>query len=125
MNNDELFDRRHIMLYAKGHYLRSEDLMADMKLLVAERSAMSPENVRDRDIFRTVCDLAIPLLLASGNPKHQIEKLLGNVLKEADIDATLSVSSIISALLSFLAGVKTREVIIDLGKPDYSILPAS
>ena len=45
----------HILLYAKNWYKRSENIVADLRVLLCEYSALYPEHVSDNDIRRLLC----------------------------------------------------------------------
>lgn len=126
--NDKLYGGRHILLYAKGHYFQSQDLMADLRRLVASYTAQEYAGVTEKDVFTVVCDIAIPLILKNGNPKLRIEEILTDLLSEARLGNVLNTSDFVSSLLSFLVQAKVKDgdtVILELGEPDFNILPPS
>lgn len=122
----ELFHGRHFVFYARGKYSVNNP-MEDLKRLVADYSDWDFESVTDWDVFRHVCNIVIPLLLESENPQKEIERLLGSFLTKVLNGVKLNTEDIVIKLFSFLTRVKTMDgdkVIINLGEPDYNILPA-
>lgn len=55
----------HIILYAKGHYEKSEDIWTDMKILIAHRSMLPLELVSRNDVVHVVLDITLDLILQS------------------------------------------------------------
>lgn len=117
----------HIVLYAKGHYKRS-NMMDDLKILVANRSGLEPDQIFDTTVFDVIYNIAYPFLTQSflrsvildsfgdNNSKFYIE---GN-------DQT-SLAQIIERLLVIISMIGVLDddgnTIYELDEPDYSILP--
>jgi len=121
-----LFAGRHFLLYVNGHYHQSTDLMTDIRMLVADYSALKFENVVEMDALKVVGDIVIPLLLESEKAHDEIWKILTSLLEKASFGNFLSIRDFLTELLRFLAQVKVVDednTIFELGDPDFSILP--
>lgn len=128
--NDNLLRGRHIVLYAKGQYHRSLDVMTDMRHLVAKYTFCNFQDVTDKDVLAVVSDVVIPLILGGhcgGDPERLIKQLLSDLLNIATRGNFLTTADVVAGLLSPLRTMKIKEgdkVLINLGEPDFNILPA-
>lgn len=50
-----------IVLYAKGHFEKRDDLVQDLRVLIAKRAGMLPEHISNPDMVRVLTDLLIRL----------------------------------------------------------------
>jgi hypothetical protein len=126
-------DYNHLILYAKGHYKRT-DLLADLKLIVAERCALDPEHVSNNDVWQVVSSALI-----EHASKRQMEEYLGRLFQKGIWDYNReSVISFahdddcpIRRALGMVTGIlahlpvldKDGNVILELGQPDPKVLP--
>jgi hypothetical protein len=128
MTIPKLNPKRHFYLYAKGNYVRSNDLIEDLKKIAYDYCG----NEVDED--------GLIILVASEAYKHLNEHNFLKMLREAHPESTRSkifdpnssyADRILTQLLSILrrAVVQERDaneeyrVIINLGKADPEILP--
>lgn len=119
---------RHVILYAKHHY-KHEDTFKDIKKIMAECYGLKVKYIQDFDVFRRVLEITWPYLTARGL-LEDIERAitwskLGFSVKETD---TIPIKELLEWLLGDLSIIpvyesKTNYMIIDLGEPDFSILP--
>ena len=47
---------RHLILYAKGHYKRTDSTMDDLKKLMTNRAALPENYIRDVDVYSFVSE---------------------------------------------------------------------
>lgn len=50
-----------IVLYAKGHFEKRDDLVQDLRVLIAKRAGMLPKHISNPDMVRVLTDLLIRL----------------------------------------------------------------
>ena len=50
-----------IVLYAKGHFGKRDDVVQDLRVLIAKRAGMRPEHISNPDMVRVLTDLLIRL----------------------------------------------------------------
>jgi hypothetical protein len=108
-------DRRHLYLYAKGHYIQS-DIIQDLKTIVAKMCMMYPEHVEKTDIIHWL-----------------LKEVYQHIKTEEDFFKFFSLTyyswgnkiDIIRNSLSFLRFIRVKDIDIELGQPDPSVLPLS
>jgi len=142
---------RHLLLYAKGWYRKSEDVFADLKKIVGKLIALDPAQISSPDIIHFLFETLYTLEDEKGQkifwqqfiekttkpfnvnlepPFRQIKNFF-TASSAGDLDVPLSkimaeynAKIIISSFLSYLHNLRIKEK-IDLGKPDTSLLPLS
>ena len=113
---------KHVVLYAKGFYRRSDDTMKDLKALLSPFFAIEPKYFTDSDMYGRVLEtfwkVTSPdrqqffwgeIFARVGKPSITMTELVGRLLGE----------------ISICVVRKNDEVVLDLGEPDYTILPLS
>ena len=120
----------HIYLYAKGWYKRT-DIFEDLRVIYSHRNGVKPSDIRDDDILLLLSTLTFLHI----NNKNQFYDFIRRCFDLAsvgprwsDLKNYIDLKSIIMGLLSILNLTKIKEdgkVLIELDKPDYTILPKS
>jgi len=149
MNTKEILSYRHVVMYAKDHYVHT-DLLKDLGIILGKRSNIDPEYYYDRHPMQIVNQLlpaAYEAIGNSGNPEYYFTKFIedsapennwkvGGVCthnvfgqrlnngKEPEPYSTRVIRSILSIFRN-MAVIKGGERVIELGDPDPSILPLS
>ena len=127
---EALVDYRHIYLYAKGHYKRT-DVIEDLRKILAERNALEPEDVAKFVILNVVSKLAFNEIKNDDRFQKLIEEFFTYV---PDTDGKTRLYSedttlihVINRMLAILANVSVldnnKNLILNLGNPDFKILP--
>lgn len=131
----EVHDSAHIILYAKGHYKRT-DLIEDLKILLGKRNAIYPEHISMGDIVFCLADLAYELGLV--NTESRFLRFLEDASPQGckfvgypETEPYDYAKAIIRVCLSRLKLTDVRkllpngeyETILELGEADASILP--
>ncbi len=106
----------HFYLYAKGHYVRSNKPIEDIKRIVAHRCGLKSYQVSNKDAINILSEVAFRELLRCGNPQYKFEELIWDLMQDGYIyDLT------ITALLRIPCDVKVKD--LDLGFADKDVLP--
>jgi len=117
---------RHIYLYAKGHYQKS-DMVEDMKVLLCERSGS--KHITTEDIIIVLSSLVYPYIENQYRFRHFLADLDPESYWKWQCDISDQYTfqkALISKCLAVLSMVKVMEgkkVIMDLGNPDSGVLP--
>lgn len=128
----KLHPGRHFILYAQGHYRHGESLLEDLRVLVADYIGGDPSGVSRGDILWVVWKITFPFLLQKKDLEYarlRVLDMLVEVLVELFEREEFSsfLEQLVSELLSTLAQVevlgKDGNVLLDLGSPDYNLLP--
>jgi len=120
----ENFDR-HIFLYAKGHYKKT-NAIEDMKKILGKRSGLSPEHISDEDINYVLLDLIYSYTKKKDSFIRFIFTLHPHNAWEhgCPIKASYDFEKVlISACLSVLRFQDIKDIPFGLGRPDPTILP--
>lgn len=120
----KLVDYNHILLYAKGHYVRSKSPFNDVRHIIAVRCGLKDESVSREHVYNVL--LSLLLKYSSSNDStvitlldtFGIRKLFPNDITTDDtaVDKLLSPLSITSVYN------KAGDVILNVGEPDTKIL---
>lgn len=124
---------RHVWLYAKYQYKRT-DLLEDLKVIIGHETAIPPEQVKIADILTIVCEIAAPLICKQPDPSTAVLGLLARLqsksrthLKGDSSEEHLNWTMILEELLGFMTAHPVQdnndEILVNLGEPDYSLLP--
>jgi len=116
---------RHVYLYAKSHY-RETDTIKDLQQIFAERNGMDPKYILPGDIARMLISMAYPLINTLWEFKEFVFDLDPNKYWKLSRNKYTFFGAVIGRCLSILAMtevIKDEKVIMDLGKPDPTILP--
>ncbi len=116
----------HFYLYAKGHYQES-DIVEDLKIILARRSAIPLECCQPRDVARTLLELSWKHITESGNPEYNFTEFISR-LNPVDIfgqERWSGGSEFWKVLLADCLSVLrfTKVVGLDLGEADPEVLP--
>lgn len=121
---------RHFLLYAKGHYEKS-DLMTDMKQIAAHRAQMKPEHIRESDILFLLLGEVERL---AAKKEHFLQQFVTRIREDFVVWPALLRTPriptldevIVTACLGELATAKVKDgttVYLNLGEPDPAVLP--
>lgn len=75
VGNDSYVSFRHIWLYAKRKYDRT-DLMDDLKILIGEETGMPFAAVSKTDVVKVLAQIVAPLILESPQAEHAFEDFI-------------------------------------------------
>jgi hypothetical protein len=105
---------RHVYLYAKHHYEKSDDIVADLQKIIGERNCIDPKDVHLSEIYEVLLSISYDVLMR--------EKRL---LKYQLIDFVTDCNNrgIILACLRVIQNSLIAPMDIDLGEADPNILP--
>jgi len=120
------FDR-HFFLYAKGHYMRSEDVISDMKTLISIRSGMAREYAKPEYAIQVMAPYVLPYI------KDRLLEFLDDItpgsnwrcgdIKKQVMDREEFHRAVIYKFLSVLALTKVVDIPFALGGADSDVLP--
>lgn len=127
---------RHIILYSKGWYTRSANVVDDMRVLVAERCGLEREHVSDADLWHVLvgclerhCDRRdMQDILDELFRKGVHEATRDNPLMYGRFDPSCPVARAVYLVLRSLGRIRVLVdgvAKVELGEPDPSILPLS
>jgi hypothetical protein len=102
----------HFYLYAKGWY-KEEDIVKDLKVICANYSGIELKWISDADVFQVLYPVVWKEIQRTGNPEYFFGKFVVDVKEHGYLKAFMIILS-----LSLAVG-------LNLGEPDYSILPKS
>ena len=125
-------DYNHLILYAKGWYQRSSDVIGDVKKILGHRCAIDSEHMSNRDVWEQLVDV----FLQYCKSEYDIRWLLLDIFKPQANEKgplvfwtnTASFERVIHLILGHLGNVTVIEAgleILHLGEPDPNILPLS
>jgi len=116
--------KSHVALYAKNHYLRSENQFQDLRKIIATGTAMDLECVRDWDVFTIVFNLCFELTEA-----ERMRGELLDIFKRAWLfpQRQMSLQTLTVDLLGLISIVPVLDAdqnqILEIGIPDPEVLP--
>jgi hypothetical protein len=130
----ELTDYNHVWLYAKHHYVRSDNILRDLAVILAKRCGLEVEYFERNpsDILQQLLPLGLIAVNLSGNPEYTFGQLFLNSLPEnnwrvggygAESHLVRITRAILSALSITQVRTNTGEWILNIGEADPSILP--
>jgi hypothetical protein len=126
--SEKLHPDRHILLYAKGHYRREpEKMFQELGVLVGSLVGVPPMLLSAHDILCVVFRITFPHITQANNPEWELRSLLENLITVTRREGRpLTAEDVVKRLLAILARAKIRDgetILINLGEPDYSLLP--
>ena len=119
-NKKKLESYRHVVLYAKGHYLRV-NLMDDIRTILAHRSGIEGRHIPDRDIYEQV----ITVFIAASDDRC-ISDCFRNIFDTFTQPDAITMESVIRCMfisIRQLTVMSGYEYLFDIGEPDFTILP--
>jgi len=108
---------RHLLLYAKNHYRKTETIF-DLKQILSHETGINLENVKLREVYEILAGLFVKY--ATGD---QRKDFFVRLFSEKD---SVKIGDVILQFLAALSVQKVRDgdrVLIDIGEPDPSVLP--
>lgn len=117
-------DFNHLLLYAKSWYKRSDDVVEDIRKIMAHRAGMETKFVSDG----TLWGLMIHAFLKYVEPRD-IERLMEDLFKGpgCGFDPVCPLSRAVESMLGKLSIVLVKKddgtVLLNLGEPDPAVLP--
>jgi hypothetical protein len=119
---------QQVMLYAKGYYARSDDLAEDFRSIIAHISGVDRKNVELCHVYYVIANAFVFFsdMESQSRRNNFIKNLAHESLALAREDEPTS-EWLAKQFLSFITGVKMRDrrdgKFIDMGEPNYDILP--
>lgn len=117
---------RHIIMYAKNYY-KKDDMMEDIKKIIAHIACIPKEYVSDDLIYRHAMSTFWAL---SGVESFKTETFLQNLFSVHYMGThkiEILPKDMVGYLLGFITAVRMADgkgnKIVEIGKPDYNILP--
>ena len=113
---------KHIVLFAKGFYRRSDDTIQDLKALLSPFFAIEPKYFADSEMYGRVLET---FWKVTSPDKQQF--FWGEIFARVG-KPSVTMTELVKRLLGELSICVVRkndEVVLDLGEPDYTILPPS
>lgn len=116
-----------IILYAKG-WFKISDTMEDLRKIYAKRNCMTLEYISDENIYSMLTNLVFDLCLKN-KTSYPFTNLMAEIFRFQDgrfgYSQITRQKNVIKKYLSMLCLLKIKqddEILIELDKPDYSIL---
>jgi hypothetical protein len=118
--NKEINDDTHIYLYAKHWYNRS-DVIKDLQIILAERADCESDCITRVDILYVLIPIFCEVI--KNNPEHHMIEVLSWTFLNgwSEKDSNPSFTDMIENILQKIGSCKVEG--LNLGKPDYNILP--
>jgi len=121
-------DYNRLLLYAKGHYIRGTNVIADVKKILAERCLVCPNQLSNEGVWH-MCHHALLKYCY-----EHIDCFLAELFKPrwtavqplVWFDNNCPLERAVHLVLTHLARVRVRDdnhVFLELGQPDPKILP--
>jgi len=128
----ELDSNRHFYLYAKGHY-KETDTIKDLSIILGEYCFQDLEYIRVSDILDKLLRLAYREFIKNSN-EFKFMEFMKDILpqnnwkfmndKAQNLEETM-IHKCLSVLRFAIVTDKDKNVILNLGEADSSILPLS
>ncbi len=119
-------EHSHLILYAKNWYKRT-DVIEDIKQIISVRCGIDKEFISNGNVVDYVSEVVFPFIKTDGGFSHFLARIFnGHCYFGLNPSNTTSIEIVLKELLSILSIVQVKEgdkILIDLDKPDYSILP--
>lgn len=123
----------HFWLYAKHHYKKSDDTLADLKKLVSHRCGIDEKYLGFTDVLSVLIDIAYPFIMKNS---QQFKTFLDNLCRFSSTNypfwsydsVKITPNAMLDSIVSMMSIVQVKDVekgivFIELDEPDYSILP--
>jgi hypothetical protein len=121
---------QHVALYAKRHYVQSDNTIEDLRSIIAHISGVHRRHVTLEDVYQVVADAFI--FFSEMEPRSRTNDFIRNLFHNNQIrtgKSEISLEWLIGYLLSFITHVEVSGrkdgKIIDIGRPkDHLLLRA-
>jgi nitrate reductase alpha subunit len=113
---------KNIVLYSKNWYKKSDNHIQDLKTLVSKLCALDIKYISDCDIYNEVADTFVEVC----NQRDYRRLLQDFFYKPLANPEPLLMPEAIDRMLGLIGCIQVKtdmELLIDLGKPDYNLLP--
>lgn len=117
-----------VILYAKN-WFKKTDIIEDLRKIYAKRNLMALKHISDEDIYRLLSFLVFDLCI-KGKGSCPFTDLMAEIFRFQDgrfgYSQVTRQKNVIKKILSMLRLLNIKDdgkVLIELDKPDYTILP--
>jgi len=109
---------KQVILYTKGWFERTSDVIEDLKVIYAKYFGSEPQYYSDMDIYR----LLVKLVFKTTEP-HRIEEFMIDMMNRWHrCDLRKAIELLHGVLSGLMVLDKNGNIILDLGESDYNIL---
>ncbi len=119
---------RHLILYAKGHYKRTGNVIEDLSRLMTNRAALPENYIRDTDVYAFVSECFV-----ESCTKRNIEEILKCFYRKPFYSNEAGASTLeemVSHMIGMMGCIQIRDKVgdtwvdlVNLGEPDPRYLP--
>jgi hypothetical protein len=113
---------QHIVLYSKGWYKKSPNHIEDLKTLLSKYSLLDIKYVSDCDIYNIVADAFVEVC-DQRQYRELLRRFFYKPLSKPEPRTMLESIHTMLMLMSYIQVRNKELLLIDLGKPDYTLLP--
>jgi len=137
IDTEEVVDYNHVILYAKGWYKKT-DRIQDLQRILGMRCGISADRINVRDILYTLSTIFYTYCVKNENYFTDFTKSLFEWVNVPNVGTRMysditTIRHAIECLLGKISIIQCRDtkrngqevILLNLGKPDYSILPKS
>lgn len=118
----------HLILYAKGHYLRSSDIMCDLRTMMSNYSGTPPNVYTDETIYSIVSDSFVDSCSES-DIKEILKCFYRKPFFMNEVGAS-TIEEMVSHMIGMMGGIQVLEIegdkkieLVKLGEPNPKYLP--
>lgn len=117
----------HLILYSKGHYQRTDNIMDDLKMLMTNRAGLPTNYIRDVDIYAFVSESFV-----DSCTKNNIQELLKCFYRKPFFlgEGQATLKEMVSHMIGMMACIQVYEIeegnkieLVKLGEPNPKYLP--
>jgi len=112
-----------IILYCKG-WFKTTDPISDLKVLIGKRCGYDPELCSLENIYWHLCEIIKECNDIHPNKNYIYQEILREMFKW---ETSITINDVVKQLRSQISLLpvlnKDKELILDLGEPDYTWLP--
>ena len=121
--DDKYVDYRHVWLYSKHWYQRSDDVFADLAEILAERGGMDAKYFKRSVILEMLAQIAWPYMRQHEFLEFVQSVYSGRIHGQVEKDIAILLVTKLLTVLSLTTARQGEKIILNLGKPDFTILP--
>jgi hypothetical protein len=114
----------HVYLYAKNHY-KITNVIEDLKILIFQRNNTLVEHITTKDILRSLLPLAFEAIQESDNPSYSFEEFVITLIPSESWKINAQNDNLETRIIKNCLSVIRHTTVerLNLGEPDFSILP--
>ena len=127
--SEKLNEDRHYYFYAKHHYLRSDDIFDDLRVIHSEWNGIELKYVTKYNVIERLISIVKPII-ESGDGGDNLFSLIADIspldrLSGKEVDNYNFDESVANACLIILGHQVTSKIKYNLGEPDFNLLKKS